>query len=506
MPKVRFNRLYRFIFQDTPAPAETRLDIEIAAPPYIPWRWAMVFAALLAIFGFITWQSPLFLPQIPLTRQPVIEFSGLLLLAGVVFLFLAELIVHSRSNRRLMLAVLLSGALLRGMMFFSTPILEVDFHRYFWDGAMTANGHNPYQYSPEQILRADPAVPEAVLVLGAAAESTLERINHAYLRTIYPPPVQGAFALAYFLAPMQLNAWRAVLLLFDLATLLLLFLLLRYLQLSPLWICIYWLNPLLLKEIFNSGHMDVLIFPFLLGAIYASLRRRPYLAAGALALAAGVKLWPALLLPLILRPFWPNFRRILGAGALFGSLTLLLLFPLLTAGLDPNAGLHAYSHRWQLNDSFFRIVLVIAENWLKLTGAPVWESQPLARKITAFLVVAWTLGQLYRFPKAPRKIIGRHILAIAALFLLSPTQFPWYSLWLLPLLALAPRKSLLLLTLVLPLYYLRYYLEGIGHTELFDRYFVWIEFLPVWYLLYREWRFSRQLNRLTPVEVFPHER
>lgn len=75
-----------------------------------------------------------------------------------------------------------------------------------------------------------------------------------------------------------------------------------------------------------------------------------------------------------------------------------------------------------------------------------------------------------------------------------------------PLLALAPRKSLLLLTLVLPLYYLRYYLEGIGHTELFDRYFVWIEFLPVWYLLYREWRFSRQLNRLTPVEVFPHER
>lgn len=506
MPKVRFNRLHRFIFQDTPAPAETRFDIEIAAPHYIPWRWAMAFAALLAIFGFITWQSHQFFPEIPLSRQPVIEFTGLLLLAGLVFLFLTELIIHTRSHRRLMLALLLSGALLRGLMFFSTPILEVDFHRYFWDGAMTANGHDPYRYSPEQILRADPAVPEAIRALGAAAEPTLARINHGYLRTIYAPPVQGAFALAYFLAPMQINGWRAVLLLFDLATLLLLFLLLHYLKLSPLWIGIYWLNPLLLKEIFNSGHMDVLLFPFLLGAIYASLHRRPYLAAGSLALAAGIKLWPALLLPLILRPLWPDFRRILGAGALFGGMTLLLLFPLLAAGLDPNAGLHAYSQRWQLNDSGFRIVLALAEYWLKFTGNPLWESQPLARKMTAFLVIAWSLGQLYRFPKAPRKIIGRHILGIAGLFLLSPTQFPWYSLWLLPLLALAPRKSLLLLTLVLPLYYLRYYLEGIEHTEFFDRYFVWIEFIPVWYLLYREWRFSRQLSRLTPVEVFPHER
>lgn len=111
-----------------------------------------------------------------------------------------------------------------------------------------------------------------------------------------------------------------------------------------------------------------------------------------------------------------------------------------------------------------------------------------------------------RFPNAPRKIIGRHILVIAALFLLSPTQFPWYSLWLIPLLALAPRKSLLLLTLVLPLYYLRYYLEGIGQTGFFDQYLVWIEFFPVWYLLYREWHFNRQLNRLSPVEVIPHEK
>lgn len=503
---MRFRRLHRFIFQSAPAPAETPDGVSGEIQPRIPWRWRLVFTALLAIFGFITWRSQQFIPEIPLGRQPVIEFSGLLLLAGVVFLFLSELIVHTRSNRRLMLAVLLSGVLLRGLMFFSTPILEVDFHRYFWDGAMAANGHDPYRYSPEQILRADPAVPEAILALGATAEPTLKRINHSYLRTIYPPPVQGAFALAYVLAPMQINGWRAVLLLFDLATLLLLFLLLSDLKLSPLWIGIYWLNPLLLKEIFNSAHMDVLLFPFLLVAICASLRRRPYLAAGSLALAAGIKLWPALLLPLILRPVWPDFRRILGAGALFGGMTLLLLFPLLAAGLDPNAGLHAYSQRWQLNDSGFRIVLAISENWLILTGNPPWESQPLARKITAFWVVAWTLGQLYRFPQAPRKIIDRHILVIAALFLLSPTQFPWYSLWLLPLLALAPRKSLLLLTLVLPLYYLRYYFEGLGRAALFDRYIVWVEFLPVWYLLYREWRRHRQLNRLRPMEVIPHER
>jgi hypothetical protein len=80
----------------------------------------------------------------------------------------------------------------------------------------------------------------------------------------------------------------------------------------------------------------------------------------------------------------------------------------------------------------------------------------------------------------------RCLMAIAALFLLSPTQFPWYYTWMLPLLAVSPRLSLLLLTFLLPLYYLRFYFVSLDNVGLFDNWLVWIEYVPVWILLVGE--------------------
>ena len=59
--------------------------------------------------------------------------------------------------------------------------------------------------------------------------------------------------------------------------------------------------------------------------------------------------------------------------------------------------------------------------------------------------------------------------------------------WLLPLLALTPRLSLLSLTALLPLYYLRFYFEARGEPGRFDHGVVWIEHLPVLALLVWEW-------------------
>jgi len=44
--------------------------------------------------------------------------------------------------------------------------------------------------------------------------------------------------------------------------------------------------------------------------------------------------------------------------------------------------------------------------------------------------------------------------------------------------------------MLMPLYYLRYYLEGIGQLWYFDHLVVWIEFVPVWLLIFWEWRRS----------------
>jgi hypothetical protein len=77
-----------------------------------------------------------------------------------------------------------------------------------------------------------------------------------------------------------------------------------------------------------------------------------------------------------------------------------------------------------------------------------------------------------------------------ALVLVSPTQFPWYFLWLLPLLALEPVWPLLAMTVTLPLYYLRFYYLGVDEVRYFDNVIVWLEWVPVWVALLI-WLFSR---------------
>jgi hypothetical protein len=307
----------------------------------IPIRWKIGGSLLIFFFGTLSLLAPAFAREIPLIDRPIITMTAFLLLAGLIFIYLAELTIHSRSGKHLLFWILLVGVLMRIFVLFTNPILEDDYFRYLWDGAVTANGFNPYRYSPEQIMQEleEPSnMPPALLELAEKSGAIIDNINHVYLRTIYPPITQAAFALAYLIQSWSLLGWKIVLLVFDAATLVLLFYILHYLNLSPLWIGIYWLNPLLVKEIFNSGHMDLLIFPFLLSALILSARQKPFWAATALALAVGTKLWPVALLPLILRPLFPDYKRLTGVLGWFFLLCLLLFLPVFANGLDPNSG------------------------------------------------------------------------------------------------------------------------------------------------------------------------
>ena len=66
----------------------------------------------------------------------------------------------------------------------------------------------------------------------------------------------------------------------------------------------------------------------------------------------------------------------------------------------------------------------------------------------------------------------------------SPAQFPWYITWFAPLLCLYPQRGLLLLTALMPIYYLWFYFDARGEAVFFDRYIVWLQYLPVLLLLF----------------------
>jgi alpha-1,6-mannosyltransferase len=430
--------------------------------------------------------------ETPIFERPILSLVLIELIAGAVFMTtIWGIRLSLPGNRALMTWVFAVGALLRAIMMTSTPMLETDFYRYMWDGAVLANGASPYRYSPEEAAKPSESVPIALQKLAHESGNVITQVNHPELRTIYPPVAQVFFAAAYFLGPWSILSLRIVLAVFDAATLLLLLTVLRGLNLSSLFIVIYWWNPLVVKEIFNSAHMDVIAVPLVLAALILTGRARHLNAAGVLALAVGAKLWPVVLLPVVLSRLWRVPRQLFLAVALFSFLSLILLLPVYLGGFDWNSGFLAYGRQWEMNDAFFMALTWGVAWFAKLFPATSsvlpFQVDAAARIVTLLILGAWIAWLSRNHPAAPPEFWERSLLIVAALFLLSPTQFPWYYLWVTPFLVIKPRFSLLLLGALLPLYYLRFYYAARDNVGVFDYYIVWLEYIPIWCMLIYEW-------------------
>ncbi len=456
--------------------------------------WIALGLVLVAMTGVLALASPRFGYAVDVRDMPVFWLTGGLIAAGLVFLSLPWLVNHTLTalpgtRRALLWLVIGSGLAMRLILFASEPVLEDDNQRYLWDGAVTAQGLNPYETAPADATLADRDSP-----LGRLANQSglvLQRVNHPNLRTLYPPVAQAVFALAYKLAPFSLTAWRALILLFDIAALGLLLTLLRDLGRAPLWAALYWWNPIVLKELFNSAHMEAMLIPLILGGLVLAVRGRLLLGGASLLLAAGAKIWPILLLPLLWRPLLATPRRAVIAIAMAIMAALLFAAPLLLAGLDQSSGLLAYAQKWKTNSALFPLL----EQVFGLFASSI------APGTLARIAVAMTLATLSlwvaRTPFTDAEdLVKRALLVSAAVFLLSPAQFPWYFLWVLPLLACRPLGSLLLATATLPLYYSAFHFLARDSYALFTGAVVWFIWIPVWLVLAWETGLAQAAARL----------
>ncbi len=150
-----------------------------------------------------------------------------------------------------------------------------------------------------------------------------------------------------------------------------------------------------------------------------------------------------------------------------------------------------------MNDALFLALRSGIEFLLSPFGTPA-PASAVTRIITLGLLVGWILWLARRPFLSAEDLAERLMLAVAGFFLLSPAQFPWYAIWMLPLLALRPRKSLLLLIGLLPLYYLNFYFYARGQNNVFNHGIVWLEYVPVWMLLIWEAARTRTQSRHEP--------
>ncbi len=153
-----------------------------------------------------------------------------------------------------------------------------------------------------------------------------------------------------------------------------------------------------------------------------------------------MKFWPVMLLPLIWRRYLDDWRRLLVLAAVFLPFALLAIWPQFSAGLDRDAGVVAYSTTWSRNSALFPVLESVMAFF---AGAEHASSLTRAGLVAA---IVGAIGYLAWSPVASLDdLVSRTTLAIGALLLLSPAQYPWYVVWLMPFLALYPVCGFLVL-------------------------------------------------------------
>lgn len=421
--------------------------------------------------------TPQFAYSIGITRQPVVTWVLIQLLAGACYVYGCCQLHRLRSGIPILALIMLTGLIMRGLMWFSTPALETDFYRYLWDGAMLANGHNPYALSPAEIQTAGGGVPDAVARLAVESQPVLDRVNHPQLTTVYPLAAASVFALAYLIEPWSVDALRGVYLVLDLAAAGLLAMLLRRRAGSLLLLFVFWCNPLMVRWTYNALHMDIIVVLLMALLAWGIARRRTFVCAMALGAAIGAKIWPVLLgVHLWIRQ---RMRWSAAAGMLLG---LALLGPMLLAASHTDSGLVAYAESWQVNDPLFRLVSLAAQAALGTDSIA-----PSVARLAGALLFALCLVHFYGSGRRTTHHVDMLIMTLGAFLVLLPAPYPWYFLWLLPWLVLRPVTAWIALTATLPLYELRFFFGPRDMTAWFDYVVVPVEFSPLVLLSCRRW-------------------
>jgi hypothetical protein len=141
-----------------------------------------------------------------------------------------------------------------------------------------------------------------------------------------------------------------------------------------------------------------------------------------------------------------------------------------------------------MNDGLFTLIVTAMGGLIEVVGGDGERAQMATRILVAAAVGSAALWASWRPIRSSMDLCQRCLAVLAAMFLLGPTQYPWYSIWMLPFLAVSPRLPLLLLSALLPLYYLRFPFKDRGLEAWFDYGVVWLEYLPVWVVLAWEGR------------------
>ena len=336
----------------------------------------------------------------------------------------------------------------RAFALFAPAVLSDDWYRFVYDGRLVLEGINPFTVLPSEEPSRSPDL--------------YPLLNSQQYYSVYPPLLQGIFALAVAIGGSVKGAvlvLRLLILLFEAGSLWLLLELLsgdrRKLTL------LYALCPLVIVEMTGGIHFEAIMTFFMLLSAWLVSRKKGVLAGLALGGAIAAKLLPLLFVPLLL-PVLGWKKGSLAAALAVGTAALTFL-PFWEAATLQNilSSTELYFVSFEFNGGLYKGLKMI---YIQIQGwNDIAVSGPL---LSTFGTVLMVLIALWRFPDDHRAFLTTAGLMLATYQLFSTTVHPWYLAPLVALLSLSSYRFALVWAMLIPLTYLSYRTEGVFESLL----------------------------------------
>jgi Glycosyl transferase family 2 len=369
---------------------------------------------LLAV-ACVVWSSLPTLDDAPWLRVALFSGSGIAML-GMVFFF--PDVTDSRAKQ-----LILSAAVLLRLLLWPAPVSD-DVNRYLWEGMLVLDGGNPYT-APADDPRWE-----------GRRDAVWQDMNHRDRPTAYPPGIQWIMAAAAAVSP-TLNVFKALAIIGDLITLLLLLGLLRH-HAAPLRSAgFYAFNPVVLIAFGAEGHFDSLMTAALLASLLSAAKGKSstWLWLG---VAIQIKLVCLILVPLFLT------RRLLRGWWLFPVILIPPGLPFLAGLPEWWDGVRGFAGSGAFNAPFFTL---LASTGLDLGVVRILGAAAFLATALAIFIARWR-GML---------LIDASLWLLGALLVCSPIVHFWYLAWLLPLTALRPSFAWTTLSITMGGYFIAWW-------------------------------------------------
>ncbi|MFC2028889.1 glycosyltransferase 87 family protein [Chloroflexota bacterium] len=343
-----------------------------------------------------------------------IIFFAAFILYGISCLYVLRSEIESHSHLFWIFGL---AAVMQGILILLPPTLSDDMYRYVWDGRVQSHSISPYQYPPNAPELSELRDPEIY-----------PSINRKSSITVYPPAAEALFALIWRIIPDSFQWFQVVMALGGLSAGLLLVGLLRDLGRSLDRVLLYLWSPLLAFETAHAAHLDGLVLPMIVGAWWARVRKHDALVGFLLGVATAMKFYPALLLPFLWRARHKQGRWTMPLT--FSGTVAAFYIPYLLK--DGGAVLGFLPKYFQETFNVSPFVKSLGQ----LLDVFNWHSPNRIIFIALSIILLVVIWAILNPAQDAETAIKRCILPIGIITLFSQNLFPWYMLWLLPLIAI----------------------------------------------------------------------